>query len=73
MAQLPICWRGCDREYYCPEQGQELLFDLGKDPDEVHNCVDDAQYADVLSQMRLHMIRAIQRAAYQGLPRTDEY
>ena len=60
-------------KYYCPENGQELLFDLEKDPDEVHNCIDEKEYADALSQMRLHMIRAIQRAAYQGLPRIDEY
>lgn len=60
-------------KYYCPEQGQEILFDLEKDPDETHNCIDEKDYADALSQMRLHMIRAIQRAAYQGLPRIDEY
>ncbi len=62
-----------DYKYYCAEQGQELLFDLAKNPEETRNCVDDPDYAEPLSQMRLHMIRAIQRAAYQGLPRTDEY
>lgn len=62
-----------DYKYCCPEEGQELLYDLGRDPEETHNCIRDAGYEDVLSRMRLQMIRAIQRAAYQGLPRTDEY
>ncbi len=62
-----------DYKYYCPEQGRELLFDLKKDPDELHNVAAEDEYAAVLSGMRLHMLRAIQRAAYQGLPRIDEY
>ena len=60
-------------KYYCPEQGKELLFDLQCDPHELHNVAEDAGYAEALSRMRLLMIRAMQRAAYQGRPRTDEY
>lgn len=60
-------------KYYCPEQGKELLFDLREDPNELTNVVEDEAYAGALCDMRLRMIHAIQRAAYQGLPRIDEY
>lgn len=60
-------------KYYCAEDGRELLFDLQRDPCEPCNVASAPQFAGALSDMRLRMIRAIQRAAYQGLPCMDAY
>lgn len=35
--------------------GQELLFDLKKDPRELHNCIKDDQYSTILNKMRKHL------------------
>lgn len=59
--------------YYCSSAGEELLFDLTKDPYELSNVAADPAYAQVLSEMRLHMILKLQQAAAPGQEPTAEY
>src|SRR5690625_91114 len=52
------------------------LYDLERDPDELHNVVDDPDYADVLVQMRVELARLQEHYGdlpYQGpdTPRPD--
>ena len=37
--------------------GEEQLFDLAKDPKELHNAVNDKKYKKLLTGMRAEMIR----------------
>jgi len=36
---------------------QDELYDLVKDPDELHNVIDDPSYAGVLAQLKERMLR----------------
>ncbi|MBY5944708.1 sulfatase [Photobacterium rosenbergii] len=59
--------------YYCDSDGQELLFDLNQDPDEVNNLINDASYQTILSTMRFKMIVKIQQAAYPNVEKIFAY
>ena len=60
-------------KYYYHENGDELLFDLEKDPFELHNAVADPQQQEALHNMRFIMMKSIQKAAYNGIPPVDAY
>lgn len=60
-------------KYFLHENGKELLYDLAKDCHEHYDVSKQPAYADVLSQMRLIMLREVQQAAYYGHPQTDAY
>ena len=60
-------------KYYYHENGTELLFDLEKDPWELHNAAADQEQQDALNQMRFVMMKRIQQAAYNGIPPIDAY
>ena len=60
-------------KYYFYENGSELLFDLQKDPKELHNAVLDPDQQEALHQMRFVMLKRIQQAAYNGIPPVDAY
>ena len=40
--------------------GEEELFDLSKDPKELHNAVNDKKYKKLLTEMRAEMVRHLQ-------------
>ena len=44
-----------DRKYFRVDNGdgwREQLFDLSRDPDEVHNLIDDSAYTEARSRLR---------------------
>ena len=59
--------------YYCNSNGQELLFDLLKDPQELHNVANQEHYQNQLADMRKRMIMKIQKAAYPNREIIAEY
>lgn len=59
--------------YYCNSNGQELLFDLLNDPEEIHNVVCQERYQNQLANMRKRMIMKIQEAAYPSREMIAEY
>ena len=60
-------------KYYCNHRGEEILFDLEKDPNELENVVGRAEYAQVLSELRRAMIIRLQDSAYPNLEQSAEY
>lgn len=62
-----------DYKYYCDTDGNELLYDLKNDPDELDNVVKDESYQEVLLEIRKRMINRIQEAAYKSGERTAQY
>ena len=41
-----------DLKYIAVEEGEDVLFDLGADPGETENRIDDPAYADEVEQFR---------------------
>jgi arylsulfatase len=41
---------------YYPGPGEEQLFDLDADPDEMYNLIDDPEYADAVQRQRDRLI-----------------
>lgn len=60
-------------KYYCSSSGEEILYDLKKDPGELINIIDNSRYTDVLMELRRKMILRIQEAAYKSGKLTAEY
>lgn len=60
-------------KYYCDSDGNEILYDLTKDPDELDNVAENDEYKDVLSDMRKRMIVSLQNALYKGNEVIAEY
>lgn len=50
---------GKTKYVYLPGLDEEQLFDLEKDPGELHNAVDDADYSVVLSKWRSELVRIL--------------
>jgi len=46
-----------DFKYGLSNAGEELLFDLGNDPTELSNVIDDAAHRDALNRMRRELLR----------------
>ena len=60
-------------KYYSNNRGEEILFDLEKDPNELTNCVSDESYRDVLSDLRHQMVIRLMDSAFPNLEQTAEY
>lgn len=60
-------------KYYCSSIGEELLYDLKNDPEELNNQVGNPDYTNVLLDLRKRMIVRIQEAAYKSGERKAEY
>ena len=65
--------RTAEYKYYMHENGNELLYDLGKDPNELSNVANEPAYEYTKLKMQALMMKRIQHASYHGLQRTDEY
>ena len=54
--------KGCmmrmgDLKYVARLYGQDELYDLSKDPQELHNCINDSSYAAQIAQMKETLLR----------------
>lgn len=50
--------------YYTHHNGDEILYDRLKNPDENVNVIKDPEYATVISQLRMKVIQRLQEAAF---------
>ena len=48
--------RNKDYKYYCDSEGNEILYDLKNDPDELKNVAEEEQYFSALAGMRKRLI-----------------
>lgn len=65
--------RNKDYKYYCDSEGNEILYDLKNDPDELKNVAKEEQYFSALAGMRKRLIIRLQQAAYQNRNRVAMY
>jgi len=59
--------------YQIDSQGEELLFDMAKDPHQLHNVAADPQYANLLGRMRRVLIERWFDVQRQDPQRTGDY
>lgn len=62
-----------DYKYYCNSDGNELLFNLAKDPDELTNVAAQPEYATALSHLRFRALVRTQSAGSPNLMQDAEY
>ncbi len=60
-------------KYYCNTDGDEILYDLNRDPYELNNIIENNKYKEILSSLRKQMIIKIQKAAFNGYESTAPY
>lgn len=60
-------------KYYINTKNQEILYDLKEDPFELENVLEDEKYKDILSMMRLELIKKMQISAYNSLKKIAPY
>jgi arylsulfatase A-like enzyme len=60
-------------KYYCSNAGDELFFDLEKDPGELENRVNDPAYKEAVSEMRYKLVIRLQNSAFRNMEMSAEY
>ncbi len=73
FGERKIAIRTNEYKYYCDDSGEELLFDLKQDENQLENVAGCEAYKNTLSQMRKVMIMKILNAAYQNREKEAEY
>lgn len=60
-------------KYYCNSNNLEILYDLANDPLELYDISQQLEYQNILSMMRLEMIKKLQHSAYNNLNKIAPY
>ncbi len=65
--------RTADYKYYTDTDGNEILYDLKKDPEEFFNIVNKEEYKSVVLDMQHRMIKKLQQVCFRKINQTAEY
>ena len=65
--------RTTDYKYYVNTKGQEILYDMKKDPFELNNIAYVEEYKEIKSLMRFEMIKKMQLSSYNSREKMAPY
>jgi len=60
-------------KHYCGNTGDELFFDLEKDPAELEFRVNDPAYKEAVSEMRYKLVIRLQNSTFRNMEMSAEY